>query len=62
MTSASIRPAAAELSSESLEDAAAWELMKKQVDCEIDRPACIHENFFTDDDGVLFHEISCFTV
>ena len=24
------------------------------------RLAAIHENFFTDDDGVFFHEVSCF--
>ena len=30
------------------------------VVCEIDRLYAIHENFFTDDDGVPFHEISVF--
>ncbi|MBQ2212003.1 MAG: NUDIX domain-containing protein [Ruminococcus sp.] len=46
---------------ESLEDAVKRELMEETgIDCEIDRLACIHENFFTDDDGVPFHEISCF--
>ena len=46
---------------ESFEDAAVRELKEETgVDCEIDRLACIHENFFTADDGVFFHEISCF--
>ena len=30
------------------------------IDCEIDRLAAIHENFFTCDEGVFFHEVSCF--
>ena len=30
------------------------------IDCELDRLAAIHENFFADDDGVFFHEVSCF--
>ncbi len=30
------------------------------VDCEIGRLACIHENFFTDSDGVPYHEVSVF--
>ena len=46
---------------ESLTDAALRELKEETgIDCEIDRLACIHENFFTDDDGVFFHEVSCF--
>ena len=28
--------------------------------CEVDKMAAIHENFFNDDDGVPFHEISVF--
>lgn len=46
---------------ESLEDAVRREFKEETgIDCEIDRFACMHENFFTDDDGVPFHEISCF--
>lgn len=30
------------------------------IDCEIERMAAIHENFFVCDDGVKFHEISIF--
>ena len=46
---------------ESLTDAAVRELKEETgIDCEIDRLACIHENFFTADDGVPFHELSFF--
>lgn len=46
---------------ESMEEAAVREVMEETgVDCEIDRMVAVHENFFTDDDGVPFHEISCF--
>lgn len=46
---------------ESMEQAAIRELKEETgIDFEIERLACIHENFFTDDDGVPFHEISCF--
>lgn len=46
---------------ESMEQAALRELREETgIKCEIDLLACIHENFFTDDDGVPFHEVSCF--
>ena len=46
---------------ESLTKAALRELKEETgIDCEIDRLAAIHENFFTDDGGVFFHEVSCF--
>lgn len=46
---------------EELTDAVKRELKEETgVDCEIDRLACIHENFFTDDGGVPFHEVSVF--
>lgn len=46
---------------ESMEEAAVREVKEETgVDCEIDRMVGIHENFFTDDGGVPFHEISCF--
>ena len=46
---------------EELTDAIVRELKEETgVDCEVDRLACIHENFFTDDDGVPFHEVSVF--
>lgn len=46
---------------ESLEEAALRELYEETgIVCELDRLVCIHENFFTADDGVPFHEISCF--
>jgi ADP-ribose pyrophosphatase YjhB (NUDIX family) len=46
---------------ESLEDAILREVKEEtNVDCEIERLACLHENFFTDDDGTPFHEISVF--
>ena len=46
---------------EELTDAVIRELKEETgIDCEVDRLACIHENFFTDDDGVPFHEVSVF--
>ena len=46
---------------DSLTDAAIREIREETgVTCEIDRIAAIHENFFTDGDGVPFHEISVF--
>ena len=46
---------------ESLTDAVKRELKEETgIDCEVDRLVCIHENFFTDDEGVPFHEVSCF--
>ena len=46
---------------ESLTDAVLRELKEETgIDCELDRLACIHENFFTDDNGMFFHEVSCF--
>lgn len=46
---------------ESMEKAAQRELREETgIDCRLDRLVCIHENFFTDDDGIPFHEISCF--
>ena len=46
---------------ESLTEAVIREVREETgVDCEVDRIACIHENFFTDDDGVRFHEVSAF--
>jgi ADP-ribose pyrophosphatase YjhB (NUDIX family) len=46
---------------ESMEDAALREIREETgVECELGRLACIHENFFTDDDGTPFHEIACF--
>lgn len=46
---------------EELEHAVLRELKEEtNIDCEIERMAAIHENFFTDDDGVKFHEISIF--
>ena len=46
---------------ESLTEAALRELKEETgIDCEIDRLAAIHENFFTCDEGVFFHEVSCF--
>ena len=48
---------------ESLRDAVIREVKEETgVDCEIDRLACIHENFFTDDDGVPYHEVAAFFV
>ncbi len=46
---------------ESLTDAVYREVKEETgIDCEIDHMAAIHENFFTDDGGVPFHEISVF--
>ena len=46
---------------EALEQAALRELKEETgITCELERLVCIHENFFTADDGVPFHEISCF--
>lgn len=46
---------------ESLADAVLREAKEEtDIDCEIDRLAAIHENFFHDDDGTPFHEISVF--
>lgn len=46
---------------ESLENAVLRELKEETgITCEIERIAAIHENFFTDGDGVKFHEISIF--
>ena len=48
---------------ESLEDAVLREVKEETgITCEIQRLACIHENFFTDDEGVPFHEISVFFI
>lgn len=46
---------------ENLETAVLRELMEETgIVCEIERMAAIHENFFIDDNGVRFHEISVF--
>lgn len=46
---------------EAVENAVLRELKEETgIDCEIERMAAVHENFFTDDDGVKFHEISIF--
>ena len=46
---------------ESLTDAVIREVKEETgVICEIDKMAAIHENFFTADNGVPFHEISVF--
>lgn len=46
---------------EALTDAVLREVKEEtNIDCEIERLACIHENFFTDDDNTPFHEISVF--
>ena len=46
---------------ESLEEAVLRELREETgIEAEIDRLACIRENFFTDDDGIPYHEISVF--
>lgn len=46
---------------ESLEEAVLRELKEETgITAEIDRLACIHENFFTDGNGTPFHEISVF--
>lgn len=46
---------------EKLENAVLRELKEEtDIDCEIERMAAIHENFFIDDSGIKFHEISIF--
>ena len=46
---------------ESLEKAVLREVKEETgIEAEIDRMAFVHENFFTDDDGTDFHEISFF--
>ncbi len=46
---------------EKLEDAVVRELEEETgLHCEVLRLVCIHENFFTDDDGVPFHEVSVY--
>ena len=46
---------------ERLEDAVLRELKEETgIVCEIDRLFAVHENFFTDDSGVPFHELSVF--
>lgn len=46
---------------ESLIDAAVREVGEETgITCEVDKMAAIHENFFTADDGVTYHEISVF--
>ena len=46
---------------ESAEEAILRELKEETgLDCKIERTAAIHENFFEDDDGIHFHEISIF--
>lgn len=46
---------------ESLEAAALRELKEETgIACELDRLACVHENFFTDGEGIPYHEVSVF--
>lgn len=46
---------------ENLCDAVIRELREETgIECEVESLYCIHENFFTDGDGVPFHEISLF--
>ena len=46
---------------ESLEAAVLRELREETgIECEIERMLCLHENFFNDDEGVPFHEVSVF--
>lgn len=46
---------------ETMEAAALRELREETgVACALDRLVCIHENFFTDENGVPYHEISCY--
>lgn len=48
---------------ESSENAILRELKEETgINCEIEKLFCVHENFFTDDDGIPFHEISIFYV
>ncbi len=46
---------------ETLEDAVRREVKEETgIDCKVNRMAAVHENFFMDDDGVPYHEISVF--
>lgn len=46
---------------ETLENAVLRELMEETgINCEIKKMAAVHENFFIDDNGIKFHEISFF--
>lgn len=46
---------------ESLCDAALREAKEETgVACELDRLVCVHENFFTNEAGIPYHEISCY--
>lgn len=46
---------------ETLDDAIKREIKEETgIDCEIDRLACLHENFFEDENGVPYHEISVY--
>ncbi|MCC8168660.1 MAG: NUDIX domain-containing protein [Clostridiales bacterium] len=46
---------------ETLEDAVKRELKEETgIDCEVERMVAVHENFFVDDDGVPYHEVSVF--
>ncbi len=48
---------------ETMEEAALREIKEETgVDCEIERLACIHENFFTNEEGIPYHEISCYFI
>lgn len=48
---------------EELTDAVTRELREETgLDCAIDRLFCLHENFFTDENGALTHEISAFFI
>ncbi len=46
---------------ETLEDAVKREIKEETgLDCEVERMAVVHENFFVDGDGVPYHEVSVF--
>lgn len=46
---------------ETMEEAALREVREEiDIECEIGRLVCIHENFFTDENGVFYHELSCY--